>query len=376
MNLVGRSGENDEPPVSYGFFAALEEGKRRPYCINIQSVPVSVLNAPLWKQIVTLLEKFKKSIYLIEHELHFNNAGLETYHKRIQNLIDQFDSRLEQIDREPHDLTVKNFAWGYIFRELFPIVGRSHFFQRVYFKPKGYPGDFLMMETIYRNKASGDGPLGILIDHYFLTAPAASAVRERRKVLSQLLGKYVAEILADSTKIDKIKIMNMACGSNRELFDFISHFDKTHLLECTCVDVDSDALQFTSDIVNTFEHEATVKLLHENVVKWAIKKNKPSIPKQDIIYSAGLTDYLDERLFVAFTKLCHYLLKPGGRLIVSNFSVTNPNKAWMDHIFLWKLKHRKPSDIRRLLKAAGFTNEVKIFDDPKGVNLIATTTKK
>ena len=54
--------------------------------------------------------------------------------------------------------------WGYVFKEIFPYFMRSRFAERAYFKPKGYAGDFLMMEHIYADTPKGEGKLGEIVD--------------------------------------------------------------------------------------------------------------------------------------------------------------------------------------------------------------------
>ena len=72
-----------------------------------------------------------------------------------------------------------------------------------------------------------------------------------------------------------------------------------------CVDIDSEALRHTNQHVNIFPHRASVRLMSENVIKWAIGRVRHHIEPQDIIYSSGLCDYLDPRLFRALICRCH-----------------------------------------------------------------------
>ncbi len=368
----------DNPNInSTLFFSALEEGKRRPYYSNIKPIPTKIWFTSLWFKIVSMTEKFKNKIYEVEHQLHISKAQKNDYYKEIKELIDYFDSELEKLDCILTNKELSNLCWGYIFREIFPILIKSNFFKRVYFKPKGYPGDFLMMEAIYKNMPNGDGLLGKLIDKYFLNAPAARAVRERRRMLSKLLFDYSSKITENLDNEEKLKIMNLACGSNRELFDFLSQFEKTVDIECTCIDADNDALFYTQNSVDIFEHNASIQLINDNVIKWAIKrKAPPNCYDQHIIYSSGLTDYLNDKLFIAFVKLCYDLLRPGGRVIISNYSINNPNKAWMDHIFMWRLIHRTEKDMKQLLMKGGFTQQIQTIHDKEKVNLIVTAIKE
>ncbi len=365
-------------PVN-GYSASLSDG-RVPLFKEVKPVPDYVLKHELWRQVGEQVEKFKGTMYEIANDIQLvpQKDLFETCYPRVKALIDEFDAYIELLSRrQGSDDEFLDYIWGYVFKEIFPYFMRSRFAQRAYFKPKGYAGDFLMMEAIYRNEPDGEGPLGLLIDRYCLDTPPAKAVRERRKLLSALIEDEVRTKLVTGlySPNEKIRIMNLACGSNRELFDFLQRFDRTEVLEALCIDADKDALTYTAMEVNVFPHLASIKLMQENVVKWALGRSKHDFEKQDIIYSAGLTDYLDDRLFTRLVKRAWEYLKPGGILILSNFSINNPNKAWMDHILQWKLIHRSDSDLKRLFRAGGFDGQVDVFHEKEGVNLFAVGRK-
>ena len=79
--------------------------------------------------------------------------------------------------------------WGYVFKEDFPYFIRSRFAKRVYFKPKGYAGDYLMMEHIYTNEPKGEGKLGEIIDGFCLGKPGSLAIHSRRKLLKEEISR-------------------------------------------------------------------------------------------------------------------------------------------------------------------------------------------
>ena len=366
-----------KPLVSY---SALLSAGRVPLFREVKPVPEKMFTSELWRRVSNKVEQFKGAMYKIANDAQilYGSQLFDACYPEVEALIDAFDRDLEQLAREQDTSgEVLDYIWGYIFKEIFPYFMRSRFAQRAYFKPKGYAGDFLMMEAIYRNKPEGEGNLGLLIDKYCLNTTPARAVRERRRLLAKLLEKEArARVENECKSTNKINIMNLACGSNRELFDFLKKFEATDLIEAICIDADKDALEYTSEKVDVFPHEAEIMLMQENVVKWAIGRSRHNFGKQDIIYSAGLTDYLDDRLFIALVKKARDYLKPGGVLILSNFSINNPNKAWMDHILQWKLIHRSKQDLERLFRAGGFGQSIEVFHEKEGVNLFAIGRKE
>ena len=115
--------------------------------------------------------------------------------------------------------------------------------------------------------------------------------------------------------------------------------------------------------------------MHENVIKWALGRTRQDFGPQDIIYSSGLCDYLDQRLMTALIERCHSQLAPGGALVIGNFTPANPDRQFMDNIMYWRLIHRDEQEMRRLFAASSFGDRVQLVAEEKGVNLFAIATK-
>lgn len=230
-----------------------------------------------------------------------------------------------------------------------------------------------MMEQIYEDSPDGDGNLGVMIDAYCMKCPPAKAVRGRRKMLARMLEEYSLPLIEQGRKVH---IMNLACGSNRELFDFLKRCPDTSKIEAICMDADHDALEFTNREVNVFPHEATIRLMKDNVVKWSLGRVRHEFGKQDIIYSAGLTDYLDKRLFIALLNRIYDFLNPGGVAIICNFAARYPHKAWVDQLLQWKLIYRDEDDMRKLFGASRFGDRVDLLTEEEGITVFAVARRE
>ncbi|MCI5224738.1 MAG: methyltransferase domain-containing protein, partial [Candidatus Electrothrix sp. AR4] len=264
----------------------------------------------------------------------------------------------------------EDHVWGYIFKEIYPYFMRSRFAERSYFKPKGYAGDFLMMEHIYNNSPAGDGRFGEIIDAFCLDRQGSHAVRGRRILLREQLAT-LSRPLAEAGK--KINIMNLACGSNRELFDFIMGCEYSTAIDALCVDIDPDALQYTNSQVNVFPHGASVRLMQENVIKWSLGRAQQEFPQQDIIYSAGLCDYLNRRLFKSLVEQCHRHLKPGGFLMLGNFT-WYPDVLFSSKFLKWELIYRTQDDLLELFDGMHFSS-VQVLSEENNINLFVLAQK-
>ena len=69
-------------------------------------------------------------------------------------------------------------------REVLPYVLATESAERFYAKPRGYAGDYLAIDMIYRNEPRGTGRIGPVVDRLFLDTPPARAVRNRRALLA------------------------------------------------------------------------------------------------------------------------------------------------------------------------------------------------
>jgi CRP-like cAMP-binding protein/SAM-dependent methyltransferase len=358
---------SDRGPLT-AYAASLATG--REHFAGVQPLPMDLLASPIWQQVNAQLEGFKARMFDLGYKLQADpGSDISPSHQAEgEAIVNEFFQEVRDTDAVIHARESADLIWGYVFKEVFPYLMRSRFFERAYYKPKGYAGDFFMIEMIYRKQAEGDGKLGRLLDGLFLNQVAARAVRGRRQLLHQTLDRLCRERLDGP---GPIRILNLACGPCRELFDVIAQGDYDERIDALCVDIDAEALQFANQKVNIFQHRATVRFMNENVIKWALGRVKQDLGLQDIIYSSGLCDYLDARLFKALIKRCHDHLKPGGVLILGNFSPINPDRPIMDHLLYWRLIHRDPEQLRDLFGDTPFGRQVEIVSETEGVNLFA-----
>ncbi len=361
---------SDRGPLS-AYAASLSTGKEQ--FKGLQPLPADLLGSDGWQQVNRKIEDFKAAIFDISYRLQKDESekipgnllseGLE--------LLDGFNQHL----RGCEEGIVPDYIplmWGYAFKELFPYFMRSRFAERAYYKPKGYAGDFELIELIYRNEPNGDGKLGRLIDGWLLKQIPSQAVRNRRRLLSGLLGRLCREQLNEDSVI---RIMNLACGPCRELFDFLSECDYSEQIDALCIDIDADALQYADQSVNTANHQASVRFMRENVIKWSLGRTRHDLPPQNIIYSSGLCDYLDSRMMLRLVGRCYDQLAPGGVLIVGNFTPSNPDRHFMDNIMYWRLIHRNEQEMRELFAQSPFDDKVELIAEEHGVNLFAIARK-
>ena len=359
-----------QPLVTFG---ASLTSQRRSYD-KTKAIPESLLQSKSWRIINQKVEEIKSQLFNLTHELQAVESSEipDKYKKKGCAIFDSINRSLIDFDKLMVDQDNKDHMWGFIFKEFFPYFMRSRFAERSYYKPKGYAGDFLMMEHIYESTAKGDGKIGKILDGWTLQRPGSKAIRGRRTLMKQQLDILSKQRLKETNRFE---VMNLACGPSRELFDFLKECDYTEKIDALCVDIDTDALHYSNQQVNNFPHNASVRYMTENLVKWGLGKVNQDVGTKDLIYSAGLFDYLEPRLFCKLVDRCYQHLKPGGSLLIGNFAPYE-DMLLMDHILHWKLIYRTKKELIELFSKTKFRSDVTILSEPAQVNLFVLAKKE
>ncbi len=234
-------------------------------------------------------------------------------------------------------------------QEVLPYMLLTRNGERCYSKPRGYAGDFLSIEWIYKDAPEGAGRLGPLLDRCFLDQPAAQAVRNRRGLLVEEIRRTMQE-----SGERPARVLNMACGPAREVFDTFEVLPDPARLEATCLDIDREALTLVAELRDQRHLRDRIRLEHCNLLPLVMGKQRIDLEPLDLAYSIGLIDYFKDAFVVKLLDFVHDHLRPGGRVILGNFHPRNPTRAFMDHVLEWKLIHRDEADMNRLFSQSRF----------------------
>ena len=105
----------------------------------------------------------------------------------------------------------------------------------------------------------------------------------------------------------------------------------------------------------------------------------------DLIYSAGLYDYIRtfgkrEKGAIALTKNLFQLLKPGGTLLIGNFSPNTPLyvRFAMELLYDWVLIYRDENEMYRLAEGIPENEiaEMTLLEEPLGINYFLKIVKR
>jgi hypothetical protein len=281
-------------------------------------------------------------------------------------------NHLEQALNEhiARDSALETMVGRFVFRETIPYFALGHFNDRALAKPRGYAGDYATIEMLYQDTPSGSGRLGPLIDRWTRNLPAARAVKNRRALLAQAI-RGVARFSGPGP----ITVTSLAAGPARELFDVIAAPGAPDVY-ATCIDIDAEALGYASQMAERLGVADQFTFAQDNVVRMAQGRGRTVLAPQRLIYSLGLTDYLEDALVVQLIDWAYDQLEPGGTLIIGNVVPAKPTRAFMEHILEWPLIDRSADDMRGLFARSRFGGAAVTLElEPAGVDLFASCTR-
>jgi extracellular factor (EF) 3-hydroxypalmitic acid methyl ester biosynthesis protein len=167
--------------------------------------------------------------------------------------------------------------------------------------------------------------------------PIARAVRTRCIHLSEIVTNCLQ-------RHSGATIVSVACGFMREL-----HLVTPGLLRrARLFGLDQDT-RTAQNLTILHPHLGIMPLCHpvRRVVSGEI-----AVPPADLVYAAGLYDYLDDRHAVTLTASLLRQLRPGGRLVIANLTHQNQERAFMEVVMNWWLLYRDEGQLRRVAEHA------------------------
>lgn len=206
-------------------------------------------------------------------------------------------------------------------------------------KPRGYSGDAELIDYMYRVKSCGanDSYLGKELNSYITVTSAVSSVRWRSNHIAESIRNF------QQNAGRKISVLSVASGHLRELA-YIQNAD-SKISRFLCIDQDTQSNKL---VRSTYNQHAFLEVIDESIVY--LLKNRLEGQQFDFIYSAGLFDYLDDKVASKMIERLYSILRPGGTLIIPNFLKGITEKAYMDTFMKWNLIYRDEEDMKRLSK--------------------------
>ncbi len=202
-----------------------------------------------------------------------------------------------------------------------------------YCKPRGYPGDASLMDFAYKHlsvsgvvdDASANGKL---IYEYTSNAPQSKSAVSRTQFISSLI---------ENVGGSNITVASIASGHGRE-FEYLPEATLRNIKSVLAVDSDDRSL---STLQETSLNSVNVTPINKNVFKTKLSM----YGNNDLVYSLGLFDYLNDDLAVKVLENMCSSVKPGGTVIVANLHHQAANLGYCEAIMDWWMITRSEDDL-------------------------------
>lgn len=283
----------------------------------------------------------------------------------LSELFANFEQEATAVDEDEKPLHMR-----YAQMDLHPLIMRAPFVHRTYAKPLGYAGDYEMVNMMLRDPREGQNLYAQLVNAAYLATGPAVAHRNRIGILMERLREVAGRARQQGRRA---RVLNIGCGPAQEIQRlFREDPEAARALEFELLDFNAETLDYAreqlAEAAAAGGLEPALRFRHESVhglLKTAARREPPQAP-YDLVYCAGLFDYLSDRVCQRLLRLFRAWAGPGGGLLVTNVHPSNPNRGAMEHLLEWHLIYRNERDMERLVQGMG---EPRIYCDDSGINV-------
>ncbi|HJZ99231.1 MAG TPA: class I SAM-dependent methyltransferase [Candidatus Solibacter sp.] len=239
---------------------------------------------------------------------------------------------------------------------LFPTLQSDPYASYSFRKPRGYPGDAVLMDFIYGDGSSGaalesSSELGRSIFQQISQNPAFPAIQGRRDLLARRIETACQEN-------PTCRILCVACGHLRE-GGALRKSEMPKPARFVALDQDEESLA----LVASQHDQSGVECVRESAMR--LLSNHFDIGEFDLIYSAGLYDYLSDEFSTRLIQALVRRLAPGGTLLVANMLPDIPACGYMEAVMDWWLIYRTPEQMAEMGRQVAAVSDVRwrVFTD-------------
>ncbi len=292
-----------------------------------------------------------------------------------QDLFERFESIADGVKEE-----VVAVHRAYARRQLHPLIQCSPILHRTYHKPLGYAGDYEMVNMILRNPIEGASLFAKMLNCHFAGLPTAEAHRNRVKYLTSLLSQETRRRAKQGLGT---RIFNLGCGPAMEVQRFLAYDDISDRADLALLDFNDETLQQTERILTDIKmkHSRTTRLhlikrsVHQILKEGARIGETDTGTQYDLVYCAGLFDYLSDRICARLLEIFYDMLAPGGTLVATNVEASNPNRMIMEYLMDWHLIYRDAAQFETLIPQSAAGAESHVRADETGFNIFLEIKK-
>lgn len=297
---------------------------------------------------------------------------LENVAQRVINAFNSQHERFEELAyRIPPELLGAHQE--FVRRHWHRLFLNAPFAHRTFHKPLGFAGDYEMMNMIHRNQPEGRSLYDKLIHQLLVSQWPALSVRNR---IAHLKKHLVSETARVARLGRRARILNIGCGPAWELQDFFRESALSHEADLTLLDFNRETLEHAGGQLDVLQRQhgrrasvSTVNMSVHQLLRRAIRQGHLGLDDDfDLIYCAGLFDYLSQGTCAELVHLFHESLRPGGLALVANMNDARPFRNFIEFVLDWQLIYRKPPEVGHFAPAH-LRERSTVLAEPATVNL-------
>lgn len=228
-------------------------------------------------------------------------------------------------------------------------------------KPRGYSGDAHLLDYIYlhpnvQKSVSEASAIGQRLYAYSKDVSSSVAVRERRDLLAKLVDDTAAQVGPET------EILTLAAGHLREA-EKSEAFRDGGIKRWVALDQDP----FSVAVINQQFGGTAVEPFDGSVKGYLTDAYE--LGQFDLVYAAGLYDYLPRAVAIKLTRKCLQSLKLGGTFLFANFAEDMIDDAFRETFMNWELLLRSEADMWDIVNMSVDRNKVQadVYTGENGV---------
>lgn len=294
---------------------------------------------------------------------------------RLRQLFEQWEASRQSVP--PEDVPAHRV---FVQRELHPLTLCVPILHRAYVKPLGYAGDYEMVNIILRNQAEGPSTYARVMNAFIVRRDLGVAHRKRIEKLTEYLSEEVRRVARQGRPL---RVLNVGCGPVAELESFLRADGLAGNCQLTLLDFNAETIEYARKRMESamdgsgrrpvveYEQQSIMDLLRD--AARGVNGSARNLSKYDLVYCAGLFDYLSDRVCSRLLDLLCSWTAPGGRVVATNVHPGHHLYTVMEDLLEWHLTLRTEAQMRRL--APQNQGQVTVGKEGTGVNVILQIRK-
>lgn len=297
----------------------------------------------------------------------------ETVRPRLSEMFQRLETATQALRPDQ-----KASHWAFARQELHPLVLCAPFCHRAFVKPLGYAGDYESVNMILRNQMEGSTTFARIINAYFLRIDVSEAHRNRIQKLADTLKEEARRVARTGRRL---RVLSLGCGPAEEVFRFVRDSELSEECEITLLDFNEETIEQTrrriAGLSAAIGRRIELRVVNRSVtdlLKEAAGRDRGEPrPEYDLIYCAGLFDYLSDRVCSRLHALMCDWAAPGGLVFATNVHPRHTSHAILDDLADWHLILR--NEVESLALVPPGRGTASVGTDATGVNVLLEVRK-